>query len=265
MLKRSLAVLFLAVCWLNAAAQDPEFAATPPAKVLLDLDGATVPEPAESPEAAPVREETTPAPAPESAPAPTPVPNGPVDELIAETGAFMAEQEAADSAPAAEATENTAPDAIASPMKTVGRGVVALCLTLVLFLLLFAAVKRWGQKTPLLAGQQLARVIGRVGLSPQASLHFVQTNGEVLVIGVTQQNVSLIRTFDASDFEAPVEVAAVSSTKAAADPATNFLTQLKESRTAMGVEAAVDEDLDQLKGELQRLKQYFQDNTRGRD
>ena len=33
----------------------------------------------------------------------------------------------------------------------------------------------------------------------------------------------------------------------------------------MGVEAAVDEDLDQLKGELQRLKQYFQDSTRARD
>ena len=262
MVKRSLAVLFLAICLLNAVAQDPEFAATPPAKVLLDLDGATAPAPAESPEPSPVTEAP---PATDTPPAPASAPNGAVDELIAETGAYMAEQEAADSAPTTEAATAPASETVASPMKTVGRGVVALCLTLVLFLLLFAAVKRWGQKTPLLAGQQLARVIGRVGLSPQASLHFVQTNGEVLVIGVTQQNVSLIRTFDASDFETPVEIAAVSSTKAAADPATNFLTQLKESRATMGVEAAVDEDLDQLKGELQRLKQYFQDSTRGRD
>jgi flagellar biogenesis protein FliO len=259
MVKRSLAVLFLALVVLNAPAQDPEFAATPPAKVLLDLDGAATSAPVETPEASP--EET--APAPENTPAPTP--NAAVDELIAETGAYMAEQDAAESAPTTGEATAPASDTIASPMKTVGRGVVALCLTLVLFLLLFAAVKRWGQKTPLLAGQQLARVIGRVGLSPQASLHFVQTNGEVLVIGVTQQNVSLIRTFDASDFEAPAEVAAVGSLTSTADPAPNFLMQLKESRAALGVEAAVDEDLDQLKGELQRLKQYFQDSARARD
>lgn len=254
MVKRALAILFLAVVVLNGAAQDPEFAATPPAKVLLDLNGTAAPAPVDTPEASP--EETVPV----HVPAPEPTPDTVVDDLIEQTGAYMAEQEAAESAPTTGEATAPASETIASPMKTVGRGVAALCLTLVLFLLLFAAIKRWGQKTPLLAGQQLARVIGRVGLSPQASLHFVQTNGEVLVIGVTQQNVSLIRTFDASDFEAPVEVAAVSATKAAADPATNFLTQLKESRAAMGVEAAVDEDLDQLKGELQRLKQYFQDN-----
>ncbi len=254
MVKRSLAVLFVVGIGFIAPAQDPEFAATPPAKVLLDLDGAAAP--------APVPVEITEAsPEPEAAPAP----DAAVDELIAETGAYMAEQEAADSAPTTEEAAVPASDTIASPMKTVGRGVVALCLTLVLFLLLFAAVKRWGQKTPLLAGQQLARVIGRVGLSPQASLHFVQTNGEVLVIGVTQQNVSLIRTFDASNFETPAEVAAVGSLTSTAEPAPNFLMQLKESRAALGVEAVVDEDLDQLKGELQRLKQYFQDSTRARD
>jgi flagellar biogenesis protein FliO len=256
----------------GTAAQDPEFAATPPAKVLLDLDGVGTPGPAETAEPAPEPEvapeqDSTPDPvtAPEIASQAVPAAGTAVDELISETGAYMAEQEAADSAPATEAAENPAPDAVASPMKTVGRGVVALCLTLVLLLLLFAAVKRWGQKTPLLAGQQLARVIGRVGLSPQASLHFVQTNGEVLVIGVTQQNVSLLRTFDASDFETPTEVAALKAPNSVADPATNFLTQLKESRATLGVEAVVDEDLDQLKGELQRLKQYFQDSTRGRD
>ncbi len=258
MVKRALAVIFLAVVVLNGVAQDPEFAATPPAKVLLDLDGTAAPAPVETPEASP--EETAPV------ADPVPAPDTAVDELIEQTGAYMAEQEAAESAPTTgEATAAPTSETIASPMKTVGRGVVALCLTLVLFLLLFAAVKRWGQKTPLLAGQQLARVIGRVGLSPQASLHFVQTNGEVLVIGVTQQNVSLIRTFDASDFETPAEVAAVGSLTSTAEPATNFLMQLKESRAALGVEAVVDEDLDQLKGELQRLKQYFQDSTRARD
>ena len=82
--------------------------------------------------------------------------------------------------------------------------------------------------------------------------------------GVTQQQVSLLRTFEASDFTVPPEVPLEKLPASASEPAARFLDQLKESRAAMGVEA-VDDDLDQLKGELQRLKQYFQDSTRARD
>lgn len=232
-------------------AQDPEFAATAPAKILLPIEQ-TDARPTEAPETA-------------LSPAAT---SGEIDPKIAEIGAEMAEQDAAEKPDAATGTEPPPPAAspAASPLKTVGKSFGALCATLVLILLLFAALKRWGKRTPLLAGQQLARVLGRVGLSPQASLHFVQTNGEVLVIGVTQQNVTLLRTFDASDFEKAPEVAPTEKAPApAGEPAASFLAQLKESRAAMGVEAAVDEDLDQLKGELQRLKQYFQDSTRARE
>lgn len=251
MVKYWMAAGVMALFVAAVSAQEPEFAATAPAKVLLPI-AQTDARPTEVPGAAPL---------PAAA-------SGEIDPKIAEIGAEMAVQDAAEKPDTATGTEPPPPEAspVPSPLKTVGKGFGALCATLVLILLLFAALKRWGKRTPLLAGQQLARVLGRVGLSPQASLHFVQTNGEVLVIGVTQQNVSLLRTFDASDFERAVEVAPAEKTPApAGEPATSFLAQLKESRAAMGAEATVDEDLDQLKGELQRLKQYFQDSTRARE
>lgn len=250
MVERWMAALALAMLAATLPAQEPEFATTAPAKILLPIDEIAVQSP-EAPEAN----------------APEADSGVEVDPIIAEIGAEMAEQDGAEGAEPSGAEPQVPPDENAppSPAKAAGRAMVALCGTLVLILLIYAAIKRWGKRSPLLAGQQLARVIGRVGLSPQASLHFVQTNGEVLVIGVTQQQVSLLRTFEASDFAVPPEVPLEKLPAPASEPAARFLDQLKESRAAMGVEAAVDDDLDQLKGELQRLKQYFQDSTRARD
>jgi flagellar biogenesis protein FliO len=264
MADRLLTALALVVLASALPAQEPEFAATAPAKVLLPIEAGSTPAPetnvpAPSDPAASMVEEqaTTDAQA-----------TDPVDPEIAAIGVEMDKQAAIETAaPATSAGGLPAePNRVsASPLKTVGKGVVALCVTLVLILLIFAAIKRWGKRTPLLAGQQLARTLGRVALSPQASLHFVQTNGEVLIIGVTQQQVTLLRSFESSDFEGAVEAPGDKGSSPAAVPAASFLTQLKESRAAMGVEAVVDEDLDHLKGELQRLKQYFQDSTRARD
>jgi flagellar biogenesis protein FliO len=248
---RWIGAIALAMLVVSLSAQEPEFATTAPAKILLPIDESAARSP-EAPEAN--------APAVES--------GAEADPMIAEIGKQMDEQNAADGEVLSEAAPQVPPDetdSAPSPAKAAGRATVALCGTLVLILLIYAAIKRWGKSTPLLAGQQLARVIGRVGLSPQASLHFIQTNGEVLVIGVTQQQVSLLRTFDASDFATATEAPVEKAPEAALEPAASFLAQLKESRAAMGVEAAVDDDLDQLKGELQRLKQYFQDSTRARD
>jgi flagellar biogenesis protein FliO len=235
-------------------AQEPEFATTAPAKILLPIDEIAAQSPEVPEPSATVDEAET---APEI-----------VDPVVADIGAEMAEQDASEQAEPTEATpegivaeENPLP----SPARSAAQALVALSFTLILILLIYAAARRWGKRTPLLAGQQLARVIGRVGLSPQASLHFVQTNGEVLVIGVTQQQVSLLRTFDANDFGTPADAPVEIRPDAPNEPAASFMNQLKASRAAMGLEAAVDEDLDQLKGELQRLKQYFQDSTRGRD
>lgn len=254
MAERWIAAIALGLAAALAPAQDPEFAATAPAKIPLPIEGLEAPLPTHQ-EATP---QETPPPAPESATE--------ADKEMAEIGAYMAEQDAAASQETSSEQPNpTEPgsSALASPAKSLGQGIIALCVTLVIILLIYAGARRWGKRTPLLAGQQLARVIGRVGLSPQASLHFVQTNGEVLVLGVTQQGISLLRTFDAQDFDVAVEqpvppVPTPSGEVAAA----SFLTQLKESRASMSAEAVVDEDLDQLKGELQRLKKYFQDSTR---
>lgn len=250
MVERWIGALALTLLVATLPAQAPEFATTAPAKILLPMDEIAAQSPEAPVDAPPAEEVST-----------------ELDPKIAEIGAEMAEQDAIEEADSPATTLEVPVDesAAPSPARAAGQALVALCVTLVLILLLYAAAKRWGRRTPLLAGQQLARVLGRVGLSPQASLHFVQTNGEVLVIGVTQQQVSLIRTFDASDFATAAELPLAKAPDAAIEPATSFLAQLKESRAAMGVEAAADDDLDQLKGELQRLKQYFQDSTRARD
>ena len=214
MVERWIGVLALTISAAILPAQEPEFATTAPAKILLPMEEIAAQSPDLPETTAPVDEKRT-------------APDG-VDPIIADIGAEMAEQDAIEAAepsvaaPTGPVEGSSAP----SPAKAAGQALVALCVTLVLILLIYAAAKRWGKRTPLLAGQQLARVIGRVGLSPQASLHFVQTNGEVLVIGVTQQQVSLLRTFDAGDFATAAEVAVEKAPEAAIEPGASFLAQL---------------------------------------
>jgi flagellar biogenesis protein FliO len=239
---------FLAACLtllisLPAAAQPAtEFAETAPPKVAVPL-----------PDASPAVHD------PEAA---APPPEGPAaDPLISEIGALMDVPPNGEDATAPEASGASAGDDTAfSPARAALNALMALCAVLFLFFLLVYLAKRFGKRTPILAGQQLGKVLGRVALSPQASLHFVQTNGEVLVIGVTTQSVSLLRSFDAAEFgQRDSEPAAPQAANTR-----NFLDQLKEVQHSMAGVPGVDEDLDSLKGDLQRLKQYFQDSTRDR-
>lgn len=147
------------------------------------------------------------------------------------------------------------------------QGLAALLGTLALFLLLLAALKRWGRRSPLLAGSGLGEVIGRIALSPQASIHFIRVKNEVLVVGVTQQTVNLIRTMDAELFDTDADLELTSGASEGAEPI-DFVAQLQASQSAMGSVASsgnMDEELDSLKGDLQRLKQYFQESTREQD
>lgn len=258
-----LALLLAAI----APAQEPEFAVAPPAKVALPLPepGATPPV-APATDAAPLTEEAEAPDRVETDEAPAPATSG--DPLLDEIGAAMEEARNVPGTPAT--TENSDATQIAPrPLsRNMAQGFFALCVTLAAILLCLAAWKRWGRRGPQLGGHELARVVGRVGLSPQASLHFVQVNGEVLVVGVTPQQVNLLKTLDVADLEiAPAPVVASAPQEAPLrEPAARFLEQLKETRAALGVEPApVDEDLDKLKGELQRLKQYFQESSRGRE
>lgn len=189
------------------------------------------------------------------------------DEKIAEI------QQAWDAAGAEAAAESNAGDTETderdggfSPGAAALRATGALCVVLLLVLLLAYLIKRFGKRTPMLAGQQLGQVLGRVALSPQASLHFIRTNGEVLVVGVTQQSVSLLRTFDAEDFEAAAAPLPVPERREETSGEQSFLDQLKDVQASMGTASpGVDQDLDSLKGDLQRLKQYFQDSARARE
>lgn len=134
-----------------------------------------------------------------------------------------------------------------------------LCVIIAAILLLFYAIRRWGAKTPLLAGQRLAEVIGRVHLSPKASVHFVRTAGRVLVLGVTQQEVSLLTELDAATFDAH-------TADAVAAPRTrSFLEELQRDNARFDAPVAMpqkekripDEEIDSLRQDLQRLQRYL--------
>lgn len=146
---------------------------------------------------------------------------------------------------------------------------LAICGTIIL---LGWAAKRWGGKTPLLAGTGLAQVLGRVYLEPKVSLHFVKTGGRVIVVGVTSGTASLITEFEADQFEQliglPVRPEPAPVSPASARDA-GFLARLREQQeraaAAAGVSAPPADDLDSLRGDIQRLKQFLQESRRGAD
>jgi flagellar biogenesis protein FliO len=137
---------------------------------------------------------------------------------------------------------------------------LAICATI---LVLGWAAKRWGSRTPLLAGAGLAQVMGRTYLEPKICLHYVKTGGRVLVIGVTPNSINLITEFDADQFEtvaAPLPEAPRTATAADA-----FLARLREQqeRGATLATPTTADDLDSLRGDIQRLKQFLQESRRG--
>jgi flagellar biogenesis protein FliO len=142
---------------------------------------------------------------------------------------------------------------------TIGRGFEVLAVLLFLcavIILLGYAVRRFGRRTPFLAGSDLGTVLGKVYLGPRASLHHVRSGGRVLVLGVTQNSVQLVTEFDESEFDSVAEEA-----DSEANAGANFLQEL-QSRVA-GAEKAqprvaeADEGIASLRGELQRLQQHL--------
>lgn len=234
----------LCVAGLIAGAQgqapDGEFAETAPPKVNVLPDATVAPSPSE--EAGVAGSVAT-------------------DPKIEAIGQYW-DTEAAIAAAEPDTAPESEPDDF-SPAAALLNAFMALCAVLSLFFLLVYLGKRFGKRTPLLAGQQLGQVMGRVSLSPQASLHFVRTNGEVLVVGVTQHTVNLLRTFDEAEFDA--EQARALDRPAPVAPETNFVEQLKRAQHSMSAVTGVDEELDTLKGDLQRLQKYIQDSARARE
>ena len=121
------------------------------------------------------------------------------------------------------------------------------------------AVRRFGKNTPLLAGQRYGAVLGKVHLTPRASLHYVRSGGRVLVVGITANQMTLITEFDAAAFEDDEDDQNDAQTSESA-AASSFLDELR-ARTAPP-EPAEDDDLAMLRGDVRRLQHYLEENLR---
>lgn len=161
------------------------------------------------------------------------------------------------------------PGATATPGTTdrgwgyyVVRGLFGLCIACAGILLLGYLARKYGRKNPFLAGRHLGTVLGRVHLSPRASLHYVHSGNRVLVIGLTQNTIAPITEFDAADFDTQSEPGAKQGDANQAPDAVSFLQLLKneaEENSEATSTLAADEELAALRGDLQRLRQYLQE------
>ena len=86
-----------------------------------------------------------------------------------------------------------------------------LCVIISAILLLYYLARRFGKRTPFLAGPNLGTILGRVHLSPRVCLHFVRIRDRVLVVGVTNTTVSRVAEFDAALFDLEPEAPAPES------------------------------------------------------
>lgn len=134
-------------------------------------------------------------------------------------------------------------------------------------ILLGWVARRWGGNTPILAGTGLAQVLGRVYLEPKVSLHFVKTGGRVIVVGVTSGTASLITEFEADQFEQSLGIAATpaAETPRVVSAESGFMARLREQQEKSATPPAAGDDLDSLRGDIQRLKQFLQESRRGSD
>lgn len=145
----------------------------------------------------------------------------------------------------------------------------ALCIVLALILLAAYLVPRMspylnrlvGRRSPLLVGSELATVLGRVPLAPNAALHFVHAGGRILLIGVTQNAVSLLTEFEGAAFERASDQE-TGTTQQHAVPG-SFLAELQtRTQNMAGQETATgitDKDIASLRSEIQRLKEYLRE------
>lgn len=159
------------------------------------------------------------------------------------------------------------PDTAAPPKESLSylKAASALLLVLGLIAVLSYALRRFGGRTQLLKGMQLGQVMGRIYLSPKATLHFVRTGGRVLVVAITPAHISLVAEFDAAAFEQEVQQ---ESPPAADESARGFarLLSLIRSRTAEtsaeNERLGAEESIAALRADILRLQEYIKDMSR---
>jgi len=148
------------------------------------------------------------------------------------------------------------------------RGIFALCVVLALILLAYAAVRRWGQKMPLVAGGQYGQVLGRLYLDRGAALHFVRVRDRVLIVGVATGSVSLVAEVPASEFGA--SPAFEGGGEPEAFNADSFLAQLHAHsaelvRPGEVIDSTEEDEIAALRGDIQRLQRYLREESRGQE
>jgi flagellar biogenesis protein FliO len=137
----------------------------------------------------------------------------------------------------------------------------ALCLVIGLILIVYYFAKKFGRHTPLLAGANLGTVLGRIHLTRGATLYYVETGGKILIVGVTGNSISSVGEFDAADLDPEEE------TEGGGDLSPeDFLSQLQSTTKSMSQSIQAtddDDDIATLRGDIERLQQYLQEESRG--
>jgi flagellar biogenesis protein FliO len=145
------------------------------------------------------------------------------------------------------------------------QALAALLAVLALILLLSYLLRRLGKGVPALRGMHLGQTIGRIYLTPRASIHFVRTGGRVLLVGVSPNQVSLVAEFDEDAFE--TEPAPAGEKDEPAPALTHFVTHLKQRWAAAdGQQAApmpLGDEIASLRGDIQRLQEYLKESSQG--
>ncbi|NUM53941.1 MAG: FliO/MopB family protein [Candidatus Hydrogenedentes bacterium] len=158
------------------------------------------------------------------------------------------------------------PATAAAPVQAPGtgasllRGTLALCVVLALILVCYYVANRYGKKSPLFAGTTLGKILGRVHLSPKAELYFVKVKDRVLVIGVTQNEISRVAEFDAALFD-DAQTAAAPVQQHPAPRQVTFANELRAQSLPEATPSAVSEELAALRAELDKARQYFRETS----
>jgi flagellar biogenesis protein FliO len=163
--------------------------------------------------------------------------------------------------PGTEAAAAQPPDEISIYYSGI-RAFSALLVVLALILLLTYWVRRRGRRLPLFSGASLAGVMGRVYLEPRVCLHFVQTGGKVLVIGVTPSSISLLSAFDAESFASALKKAPETASAEASGFVAHLEASMREAKKRPAEPLAEDEEVAALRKDIERLQRYLDDGTR---
>lgn len=193
-------------------------------------------------------------------PAPEPAPEETPEEFAAADPAIEKVQALYDAPVQAESRQTPAPQetsVLVSSLRAFG----ALAVIVAVIILGGAIARKYLPKTPVLAGLRLGQVLGRVHLTPKASLYYVKTGGRVLVVGVTPAGIHLLTEFEGEAFDASLQAAPEPEP---ADPregiSPNFLEYLNAAQRP--ARPGADEDIANLRGEIQRLSEFLREASR---